>query len=564
MKNNSKSILTLVLCIVALFIPTYIAVAAYIAGPTAEYEQKQQEITSVSVTDINGTVFNYSKDTNANAIKVISSLIKNATQVSTLADSVRATPAYLIKTTTADGEQTYRFYFSTKGPSFYEDSLGTPYGITEEYCSAFFGSESAVALFYKTKAPALKNTFGDPIIPTEMSWLYTNYSGEYSPVKVDVTTEQKQYDLDGAFAFTFDVAPDFTKAVVYNGDEVVYNGTLDGIASSLSVSKNTLFKMEIEAQWYKDKERDYCGSAKYIFTTEVGAQASFELGSNNVEAGQIAVINAQNIKDPSLIKVTFTPALKYNGIDVVGSFSGADGNYSALFAIPSNCFADNMQTGKTMKYQIDISYGASSYTLNLDVTNRTNVTTRKGDATDANIKALRTAEALKLFSEMLRENAQKSASEKLWDTTKFYSYYNAGVKFSLAFGRQWELSDGTKYVNEFIHYKLAKNKDIYAVNSGKVIAVGENDLLGKFIVIDHGMGLQSWYVHLGDVSVSVGDSVSYKHVIAKSGVSGFTEHSDIGFSMMFTVNGVPVCPYAQSSNKGLEETGLNMIAFKAN
>ena len=316
MKNNSKSIVTLVLCIVALFIPTYIAVAAYVAGPTSEYTEKQQEITKVRITDINGTSYEYSKDTGAAQIDMISSLIKNATQVSTLSDSVRATPAYLIKTTTAEGEMTYRFYFSTKGPSFYEDSLGTPYGITEEACGAFFSSESAVALFYKTKAPALKNTFGEPIIPSEMSWLYTNYKGEYQPVSVPVTSEQKQYELDGAFAFTFDVAPDFTKAVVYNGADVVYNGTLDGIASSLSVTKNTIFKMEIEAQWYKDKERDYCGSAKYIFTTEVSAQASFELGSNNVEAGQIAVINAQNVKDPSLIKVTFTPALKYNGIDV--------------------------------------------------------------------------------------------------------------------------------------------------------------------------------------------------------------------------------------------------------
>lgn len=562
MKNNSKSILTLTLCIVALFIPTYIAVAAYVAGPTSQYTEKQQEITKITVTDVNGATFEYSKENNSAEIGVISSLIKNATQVSTLADSVRATPAYLIKTTTAEGEHTYRFYFSTKGASYYEDSLGTPYGITEEACSAFFGSESAVALFYKTKAPTLKNTFGEPITPSEMSWLYTNYTGEYLPVKVATTTEQKQYELDGAFAFTFDVAPDFTKAVVYNGDEVVYNGALDGIASSLSVSKNTIFKMEIDAEWYKDKERDYCGTAKYIFTTEVSAQASFELGSNNVEAGQIAVINAQNVKDPSLIKVTFTPALKYNGNEITTSFSGTDGSYSALIAIPSSCFADNMQEAKTMKYQIDISYGATSYTLNLDVTNRTNVTTRKSDASEADIRALRTPDALKLFSEMLSENAGKSASEKLWDNEKFYSYYNAGVKFSLAYGRIWELADGTRYTNEFIHYKLAKNKNVYAVNSGKVISVGENDLLGRFIVIDHGMGLQSWYVHLGEVSVNAGDAVTYEQVIGKTGTSGFLEHSDIGFSMMFTVNGVPVCPYAQSSNKGLEETGLNMVAFK--
>ena len=561
MKKNSTSIVTLILCIVALFIPTYIAIAAFVAGPTEEYEQKQQEIVSITVTDTNGRDFSYTKESAPEIINTISSMLKNSTQVTMLTDSIRATPAYLIKTTTGEGENTYRFYFSTKGASYYEDSHGTPYGITEDSCSAFFGMDCAVALFYKTSAPSLKNTFGDVITPKEMSWLYTNYSGEYSPVKVGVTSEEKKYDLDGAFSFAFDVAPDHTKAVVYNGEEVVYNGTLDGIASSLSVTKSTTYKMEIEAEWYKDKERDYCGNAKYVFTTEVSAQASFELGANSVEAGQIAVINAQNIKDPSLIKVTFTPALKYKGTDITGSFYGSDGLYSALFAIPATCFSDNMMTGKSMKYEINISYGTTSYTLNLDVTDRTNVTTRKGDAKEADIKALRTSDALTLFSNMLKENAAKSAAEKLWTSDKFYSYYNDGAKFSLAYGRNWELTTGDKYTNEFIHYKMNKNKNVLAVNDGKVLAVGENDLLGKFIVIDHGMGLQSWYLHLGEVSVSAGDSVTYKHIIGKTGTTGFIEHSDIGFSMMFTVNGVPVCPYAQASGKGLEETGLKMVAF---
>lgn len=562
MKNNNKSILTLIACIVALFIPTYIAIAAYMAGPAEEYEIAQKEITSVVVTDITGAEFSYTKAAHSDVIAAVSAMLENSTSVSMLTDTVRNTPAYTIKTTCPEGEKSYRFYFSTEGPSFYEDGNGNPYGITEESCKGFFGLGCAVSLFYKTPAPLLKNTFGDPIVPKEMTWMYTNYEGQYAPIAVNTTSEEKSYALDGAFAFTFDVTPDFTKAVVYDGSEIIYNGTIDGIASSLSISNSTSFKMEIEAEWYKDKEREYCGNAKYVFTTEVSAQASFSLGTNKVEAGQIAVINAQNIKDPSLIKVSFSPALKYKGLDVQGSFYGSDGSYSALFAIPSSCFADNALTSKEMKYEITISYGASSYTLNLDVSARSNITTKKADASEADIKAYRTQEALILLSDLLKENAQKTAAEKLWENEKFYSYYNDGYKFSLAYGRNWELATGDKYINEFIHYKMKADRDIVSVNSGKVIAVGENDLLGKFIVVDHGMGLQSWYLHLGEVKVGVGDAVVNKTVIAKSGTSGFVENSDIGFSMMFTVNGVPVCPYAQSSGQGLEETGLKLAAFK--
>ncbi len=561
-KNGSVSIVVLALCIVALFIPTYIAIAAYMSGPAAEYEQKQNEITDIYITDIDGKEYAYSKSNRPEMLGIFNNIFKNATPVSMLSDSVRATPAYTVRTSSADGDTSYRFYFSVKGPSYYEDGVGAAYGISEDSCSAFFGTECALTLFYNTHAPALKNTFGTQIIPQQMSWSYLNYSGTYSPVEVQTSASEQSYELDGSFSLSFDVAPDYTKAVVYSGSDVIYNGTLDGIASSVTVTKSTVYKMEIEAEWYKDKERDYCGNAKYVFSTEVTAQALFSLGANSVEAGQVAVINAENIKDPSHISVTFTPALRYKAKDITPVFYGADGTYSALVAIPASCFADNTQQSKTMKYQIDIKYGSSSYTLNLDVTDRTNTNSKKGDASAEDIKALRTDAALQTFSSLISENASKTAAQKLWDTEKFYSYYNAGYRFPWAFGRYWELATGEKYANEFVQYKIPENKNVLATNSGTVLAVGENDYLGKYIVIDHGMGLQTWYLHLGEISVSVSDSVSYKHVIGKTGRTGFVENSDVGFAMMFTVNGVPVCPYAQSSGEGLEETGLNIAAFK--
>ncbi|MBQ2863582.1 MAG: hypothetical protein IJE84_05340, partial [Clostridia bacterium] len=210
MKNNNKSILTLIACTVALFIPTYIAIAAYMAGPAEEYEIAQKEITSLVVTDIKGAEFSYTKEADKDVIAAVSAMLDNSTGVSALTDSTRNTPAYTIKTTCAEGERSYRFYFSTEGPSFYEDSNGNPYGITEDSCKAFFGLDCAVSLFYKTQAPILKNTFGDPIIPKEMTWMYTDYEGQYAPVSVSTTSEEKKYSLDGAFAFTFDVTPDFT------------------------------------------------------------------------------------------------------------------------------------------------------------------------------------------------------------------------------------------------------------------------------------------------------------------------------------------------------------------
>ena len=561
-KNGSVGIVTVILCLIALFIPTFIAIGAYIAGPSEEYEKKKSEITSLSITDTKGVEYTYGADEKGESmISLFSDIFDSSTKVTALSDSARNTPAFVVKTSSDGGEKKFRFYFNTKGASYYEDSYGKAFGIPEEKCAEFYSTECAMCLFLNTAAPTLKNAFGETILPAEMSWKYLAYDGKYTDSTTSTSTEVHTVDLDGAFSLSFDVAPDYTKVILYNGEVVVYDGALDGISSGVTVKEDTQFRMELEAKWYEDASRDYCGSAKYIFSANVSAQANFTLGKNSVEAGQIAVINASNIQDPSLIKVTFTPALKYDLKDITPVFYGNGGVYSALIPIPSTCFTDNAQSAKTMKYQIDISYGDASYTLNLEVADRTNVSTKNGDASEADANAARTETALSTFSSLLSETAAKSSAGKLWTSKTFYSYYNDKYRFSLAFGRNWQLANGEKYENEFIHYIMKSKTDILAVNSGAVVAVGENDLLGKYVAIDHGMGLQSWYFHLDSISVSVGDKVLHKQKIAKSGATGFVENSDIGFSMMFTVYGVPVCPYAQNSGEGLEETGLDITAF---
>ena len=566
MKNkNSVGIIGAVLIIIALFIPTYIAIGAYLSGPNEVYQSEKNQIRSVYVKDKDGREYTYEGEAGKDMISLFEGIFSSSTKVSALTDKVRAIPAYTVKTVSDSAQKTYRFYFDPQGASYYEDEDGNAFGIGEDSCALFFKTESAMCLFLNTPAPELKNAFGDTILPSEFTWNYRAYDNSYAPAPTVTESALKEYSLDGAFTMSFDIVPDHTKVILYLGENVVYDGGLDQIASKVTTKSDTSYKMELIAEWYDDPERDYSGKAKYVFTANVSAQADFSLGDKKVEAGQIAVINGINIQDPSLIKITFTPSLKYNSSEITPVFYGENGRYSALVPIPASCFTDNAQSSSTMKYQIDIKYGDASYTLNLDVTDRTGITSKNGDANEADITANRTESALNNFSDLLKQAAQKTSNRKLWTKDTFFSYFNDGYKFSLAYGKKWQLAVGDKYVNEFIHYKMKANSDVLAVNSGIVVAAGENDLLGKYVAIDHGMGLQTWYLHLGDILVSIGDAVANEQKIAKSGSTGFVEHSDIGFSMMYTVNGIPVCPYSQSSKseggKGLEETGLNLAAF---
>ena len=77
--------------------------------------------------------------------------------------------------------------------------------------------------------------------------------------------------------------------------------------------------------------------------------------------------------------------------------------------------------------------------------------------------------------------------------------------------------------------------------SGKVVYVGACDVLGNFVVVDHGWGLKSWYAHLSEVSVAVGDTVNKGQTLGKVGKTGFINIHRL--HVMVTAAGVPVSPY---------------------
>ena len=79
-----------------------------------------------------------------------------------------------------------------------------------------------------------------------------------------------------------------------------------------------------------------------------------------------------------------------------------------------------------------------------------------------------------------------------------------------------------------------------AANNGKVIFAGDLGLYGQCIVIDHGLGLQSLYGHLSQISVKVGDTVEKGTLIGNTGSTGMAGGDHLHFSML--VSGEQVNP----------------------
>lgn len=86
---------------------------------------------------------------------------------------------------------------------------------------------------------------------------------------------------------------------------------------------------------------------------------------------------------------------------------------------------------------------------------------------------------------------------------------------------------------------------IYAAAAGKVISAESNRSRGKYIIIQHPNGLQSWYMHLSEMNVSEGDTVKKGQTIAKLGNTGRSTGPHLHFEIMKGNKKVNPLPYLQ-------------------
>ena len=81
---------------------------------------------------------------------------------------------------------------------------------------------------------------------------------------------------------------------------------------------------------------------------------------------------------------------------------------------------------------------------------------------------------------------------------------------------------------------------ILAANPGKVVFSGYFGLYGGCIILDHGLGVQTLYGHMSNVSAQVGQSIARGEEIGRSGTTGMSGGDHLHFEVL--VGGVPVRP----------------------
>jgi murein DD-endopeptidase MepM/ murein hydrolase activator NlpD len=89
-------------------------------------------------------------------------------------------------------------------------------------------------------------------------------------------------------------------------------------------------------------------------------------------------------------------------------------------------------------------------------------------------------------------------------------------------------------------FRAPVGTEVMAMNKGVVRIAREYVIYGNTIVVDHGQGVNTLYMHLSELKVKEGDTVEIGQVIGLSGKTGYAEQPHLHISIK--INGVSIDP----------------------
>ena len=115
-----------------------------------------------------------------------------------------------------------------------------------------------------------------------------------------------------------------------------------------------------------------------------------------------------------------------------------------------------------------------------------------------------------------------------------------GSRISSYFGPRSSPTAGASSNHKGIDIPCPTGSDNVASAAGTVVVSQYSSSAGYYIMIDHGNGVSTVYMHNSQLVVSVGQSVEQGQVIAKAGSTGYSTGSHCHFGVM--INGSYVNP----------------------
>jgi murein DD-endopeptidase MepM/ murein hydrolase activator NlpD len=129
----------------------------------------------------------------------------------------------------------------------------------------------------------------------------------------------------------------------------------------------------------------------------------------------------------------------------------------------------------------------------------------------------RQLEEIKKEETLKHETFAKSAPEREW-SGRFSPPVRAAM--SDRFGTERKFNGTVQSVHQGLDYRVGPGTPVKAVNAGTVLLAQPLFFEGNCVVVDHGQGLLSLYLHLSRIDVKEGDAIGRGQRIGLSGATG--------------------------------------------
>lgn len=148
-----------------------------------------------------------------------------------------------------------------------------------------------------------------------------------------------------------------------------------------------------------------------------------------------------------------------------------------------------------------------------------------------------------LVSNLAKENAEiatvKSDETQSFWTAAFAYPIHAPIIVTDEYGYNRE-SGAETIIHKGTDFKAPPGTPVYAVNDGIVLVAKPFTIYGNTIIVDHGFGIESFYMHLSEMAVTPHELVTKGELIGHSGTTGYAEGPHLHLSIR--INGSSIDP----------------------
>ena len=339
---------------------------------------------------------------------------------------------------------------------------------------------------------------------------YKNASVEYHILNGLIPIKRDFQNLDEANLISSNIVNTLS-ALETDEIEIKYpDGSIQNVVGvsqiNLEVNGTYLFKINRT----QDKT-----NYQFEFSVDVDSRPTISISNQNPVQGELLIVEINNIPLNSQIEIDnhFRPSAVIQK------------DYKARFYLP-------MAYREAAKvYPLTLSINDQTYNYELNVNTYEFKEIHFTVSASVSSSTVGNNDAVTQYRETIYPLYETFETEEYWEG----NFINPveGARISSTFGEMRFVNNAkTPSRHAGIDYAIKCGTDVLASNAGKVEYAGFLTMIGNTIVIDHGLGLKTFYEHMEDITITQGDMVEKGQLIGHVGTTGYSTGCHLHFQAM--------------------------------